>query len=234
MTDAITAFDARSALAGLRPQPFGSGNPNKIVDPLIEPMWAGIRALAAIGDEVAIVDEGGATIDDQPAVSEALGEARLAEALIVDGILTKMAIRDGGGVFVAMDDLPTAGQMMSRPLIGIRRTRAEDVTRALDAEREARTFRSDDTVTFVATDLLWLDGESILDVPLQERRRLLESTLGESDLVRRGVFVRPPADPWMSSWRSVGFTRIAYKSANSRYRPGMPSPEWINLPMPRR
>ncbi len=57
-------------------------------------------------------------------------------------------------------------------------------------------------VALVAVDLLWLDDESICDVPLLERRRLLESVLTESQLVRVGVFVKPPIDRWLGGWRS--------------------------------
>jgi ATP-dependent DNA ligase len=89
-------------------------------------------------------------------------------------------------------------------------------------------------VRFVAIDLLWLDGESVLDVPLLERRRLLESVLAESDLVRRGVFVRPPVEAWIGSWRSVGFTGLSYRAANSRYQPGKAGDDWVSTPMPRR
>ena len=59
----------------------------------------------------------------------------------------------------------------------------------------------------MAIDLLWLDGESLLDVPLLERKRLLESVLDESELVRRGAFVRPPIETWIGSWRALGFVR---------------------------
>jgi ATP-dependent DNA ligase len=133
-----------------------------------------------------------------------------------------------------MDDLPTASQLASRPLLGIRRTQAEQVTRAMEAARAARNFGPDDVVTFVAIDLLWLDGESLLDVPLLKRRRLLESVLDESDLVRRGVFVRPPIEAWIGSWRSLGFTELSFKAANSHYQPGTATNEWVSIPMPRR
>ena len=46
---------------------------------------------------------------------------------------------------------------------------------------------------FVATDLLWIDGQPIDDVPLLERKRLLEAVLDESYLVRVSAFVRPSA-----------------------------------------
>ena len=225
----------RAAFAGLRPQRFGDGHPGRVLDPLIEPLWTGVRALAAIDDEGAtLAGEDGALIDGHADVADALALAALADRLIVDGFLTKLAAGEGSGVYVAMDDLPSAGQLASRPLLGIRRTRAEEVTKAMEAARAARTFGPDDTVTFVAIDLLWLDGESLLDVPLLERRRLLESVLAESDLVRRGVFVRPPIDSWIGSWRALGFSGLSFRAANSRYQPGKASNEWVSAPMPRR
>lgn len=227
--------DARTVLAGLRPQAFGDGNPDRVLDPLVEPQWAGVRALAAIDvDEATLADEGGTPIDGHPDVAAALAEAALAERLVVDGYLTKLTVRDGSGIYVAMDDLPSASQLVSRPLLGMRRTRAEEATKAMEAARVARTFEPDDTVSFVAVDLLWLDGEGLLDVPLLERRRLLDSVLVESDLVRRGIFVRPPIEAWIGSWRALGFTGLTFKGANSRYRPGLASDEWANAPMPRR
>jgi hypothetical protein len=226
---------AKTTLAGLRPQPFGHGHPGRVLDPLIEPLWTGVRALAAIEiGAVALVDDAGCPIEDLPAVAAALAESMRAEALILDGYLTKMAARDGGGVYVAMDSLPSAGQMLGRPLLGIRSTRAEDALKAKEAAREAREFGPDDTVRFVAIDLLWLDGEPLLDVPLLERRRLLDSALTESDLVRRGVFVRPPIEAWIGSWRSLGFSGLSFKAANSRYRPGTATDEWVSTSMPRR
>jgi bifunctional non-homologous end joining protein LigD len=231
----IDPIDARAALAGLRPQPFGDGHPGRVLDPIIEPLWSGIRALAAIdGDAVSLVGEMGDPIAGHEDVVEALAEAAAAEGLVLDGFLTKLPDRDGSGVYVAMDDLPTAAQLAGRPLLGIRRTRAEQVTKAMEAAQAARTFGPDDVVTFVAIDLLWLEGEPLLEVPLLERRRILESVLGESDLVRRSVFVRPPIDAWIGSWRSLGFTELTFKAANSRYRPGTATTEWVSIPMPRR
>lgn len=236
MTDrTIDRTAARTALATLRPQPFSGGNPRRILDPIVEPMWSGFRVLAAIdGSDVTLADEVGESLDGHGDVAAALAEAAEADGLVVDGFLTRLPDRDGSGVYVAMDDMPTSAQLASRPLLGIRRTRAQDVTRVMEAARAARTFGPDDVITFVAIDLLWLDGEFLVDVPLLERRRLLESVLTESDLVRRGVFVRPPIDAWVGSWRSVGFTELSFKAANSRYRPGTATDEWISIPMPRR
>lgn len=227
--------DARTALVGLRPQTFGDGHPGRVVDPIIEPLWTGIRSLAAIDrGEVTLADEDGHPVDGHQPILAALADAARTERLVIDGFLTRLAARDGSGVYVGMDDLPSASQLASRTLLGIRRTRAQEVTKQMDAARAARTFGPGDTVTFVAIDLLWLDGESLLDVPYLERRRILESVLTESDLVRRGVFVRPPIGAWMGSWRALGFTGLSYKAANSRYRPGVATADWVSATMPRR
>ena len=49
------ATDARGVLATLRPQAYGNSGPQKIRDPLVEPLWVGVRILTA-------VDAGGATL----------------------------------------------------------------------------------------------------------------------------------------------------------------------------
>jgi ATP-dependent DNA ligase len=86
----------------------------------------------------------------------------------------------------------------------------------------------------VAVDLLWLDGESLIDVPLLERKRLLESALLDHELVRRTMVVRPPVEAWYGQWRALGFREFAVKGANSRYRPGTVSPHWATQIIPRR
>ena len=226
---------AASAIADLRPQPFAVGNPGRVLDPVIEPLWAGVRALTAIdGRDVELANEAGQTIDGHADVRAALADAATGQRLVLDGFLTKLPARDGSGVYVALDDLPTAGQIASRPLLGIRRSQTDERMKALEAERAAQTFGPDDVVSYVAVDLLWLDGESLLDVPLLERRRHLESVLDESELVRRGIYVRPPIEAWIGSWRAIGFTELTFKAANSRYRPGTVTNEWVSAPMPRR
>ena len=89
-------------------------------------------------------------------------------------------------------------------------------------------------VAFVAIDLLELDDTELLDVPLLERKRLLDGILTASDLVRVGLFVRPPVGPWLVSWRSIGFKRIALKAQNGRYVPGAEAEDWATADIPRR
>ena len=82
---------------------------------------------------------------------------------------------------------------------------------------------------FVAVDLLRLDGQSLLDVPLLERKRLLESVLEQGPLVRVSVMCRPPIDGWVASWQGAGLRGAMMKSANGRYIPGDRTPEWRTI-----
>lgn len=234
--------DARAVLTTLRPQAFGDGRPDRVLDPIVEPQWAGIRALAAVdaGDPGklasgggALVDEDGERIDGYPEILDALAAAALSPGLILDGFLTKQAVQDSTGVYLKVDVDTSVQSAIGHFFLGSRRNRAAEAAEQRAAIRRAETFEPGDVVTYVAFDLLWLDGESLLDVPLLERRRLLDNVLAESSLVRRGAFVRPPIAGWIRSWRAQGFVGLTFRAANSRYQPGATSPDWATAPMPR-
>jgi len=223
------ATDPREVLATLRPQAYGNSNPQKIRDPLVEPLWTGVRTLVAVdAGGAALVDADGNPVPGMASIAAALGESLRGAGVVLDGFLTKQTAH-AAAVIVWPDEMPSL-----KGLVGLRNNRAMDTVALKEDALAARSFASEESVSFVATDLLWLDDTSILDVPLLERRRLLESAIAESDVVRVGAFVRPPIDSWVTSWRSMGFTGLTYKAANSRYLPGEPNPDWVITGMPRR
>jgi hypothetical protein len=236
-TDAIDriAIGARATLASLRPQAFGTGAAGNVREPLVEPLWVGIRSLAAVDTSGAqVVDEEGDAVDGFDRIVGALAAASRTDELILDGFITKQTLSDTAGIWTGTDDIPGMGKLIGQSMIGVRRNRADEAAKRLEASIDERSFGPDDHVSFVAIDLLWLDGESLLDVPLLERRRLLEAVLDESDVIRRGMFVRPPIGTWIGSWRAQGFGGLTFKGANSRYRPGVANPDWAISAMPRR
>jgi ATP dependent DNA ligase domain len=221
--------DPRQFLETLRPQAYGNGAPHKVRNPIVEPLWTGVRALAAVDREGAtLVDADGDSVIGMAAIIEALGESIRAHGVVLDGFLTRQTAH-GAAVIVWPDEMPSMGR-----LVGPRRNRAVDTVTLKEETLAAHTFASEEAVSFVATDLLWLDDTSLLDVPLLERRRLLESAVVESDVIRVGAYIRPPIESWVSSWRSMGFAGLTYKAANSRYLSGEPNPEWVITGMPRR
>lgn len=224
-----SSADPWQLLATLRPQAYGNGAPQKVRDPLIEPLWTGVRALAAVdGDGATLVDADGDSVLEMATIVETLSVSVRADGVVLDGFLTKQTAH-ATAVIVWPDEMPSVGR-----LVGLRHNRAVDTMTLKEETLAAHSFESEDAISFVATDLLWLDDTSLLDVPLLERRRLLESVLVESDSVRVGAFIRPPIESWVSSWRSMGFGGLTYKAANSRYLPGEPNPDWVITGMPRR
>ncbi len=229
------ATSARAAAATWRPQKFSEGRSVEVVDPLVEPLWMGLRALALVeGESVTIRDLDGDEIDDFPDVATQLAQASQAGQLLLDGYLTHQPIQ--GIEAVAYREIsastkasPTIGQMWFG---SFGRLRSRKPPPAEEIGREP--LPPDEDVAFVIVDLLWLDDEPLLTVPLLERKRILESVVAESQLVRRGIFVRPPIDTWVGSWRSFGFSRLAYKGANSRYVPGATNSQWALGDLPSR
>jgi len=230
VTDETTPSGPREILATLRPQTYGKGSASHVRDPIVEPLWTGIRALAAVdADGATLVDEAGGAIMEMEAVLDALVAGARAGGVIIDGFLTKQTTEGRTGVYIASDDMPSMGSLM-----GLRRNRTTDVSKLKEESLEAQHFGPDDVISYVLIDLLWLDDTSLVDVPLLERRRLLDSVIEESDLLRLGPFVRPPIENWATSWRAQGFAGLTFKAANSRYLPGEPNPDWVISGMPRR
>ncbi len=117
--------------------------------------------------------------------------------------------------------IPTHRQVLGTLFLGSSGTK---VAKAIDRTENAPDIDPDLPLTFMAVDLLAIDDQPLLDVPLLERKRILETAFEEADLVRRSAFIRPPIGTFLVSWRAFGFVEIAYKSANSRYTPGQPNP----------
>lgn len=175
---------------------------------LFEPYWPGDRLIARLSDgQVTITDAAG-----EPAGAEfseagpLLALAIDADAAVVDGIWTSQPfVGNGDGARRVAETMVEEGFV-------------ESVTDPAGME----TRRA-----FVAIDLLELDGAPLLDVPFQERRRLLRSVLAEDVRVRISPAVKLPLRPWLDAWRSNGFAYYVAKHVNSRYRPGQQVEDWL-------
>jgi ATP dependent DNA ligase domain len=225
-----------------RPQRFGRRNVRKIANPLIEPLWDGVRCLVLVqaGSEPSIRDEDGESLAEDEelvpeiaAISTSLSEIVSADSALLDGYLTAQPTRSGAGLTIdppqIMSAAELAGQFFVGGLANSSARRQYEESRAI--ETTARGSQ-DSPLAFAAIDLLMLDGDPILDAPLLERKRLLASVISETRLVRLTPYVRPPVDSWIISWRSAGFRALAYKDANSRYQPGEQSDDWATVRMP--
>jgi hypothetical protein len=218
---------------GLRLQWFGTGSADRVPEPVIEPLWPGLRVIAAAQGGTGVLLDDGNDVPGHDELAQALAAAvsTTAAGVVLDAYVTTQVATDDPGVFTGEVDLPKAGNMLTGSLVGRgRRSKREELAEDLGKDH----IGEDDPVNLVAVDLLWLDGEWLLDAPLLERKRLLDAVLPDEPLVRPSVFVRPPFSRWVGSWRAQGFRGLAFKGANSRYRPGEVASDWITRPMPRR
>lgn len=194
----------------------------EIRDPIIEPLWDGLRVLAhfrarsdgAPGGHLELLDADGHDVTRRYADATAeLSQAVIAFEAVIDGILTGQATAsDVGAAIVPQARASAVGMMLSQ---------------APQLTVEALPGPPADTpIAFVALDLLSIDDQPLLDLPLLERKRQLEGLLTQGELVRVSSFVRPPVAPWLNSWKSAGFRGVMLKAANSRYQPGQETAEW--------
>jgi bifunctional non-homologous end joining protein LigD len=207
-----------------RPQQFGRGL-RASAETLIEPGWDGVRVIARFENgRCRFSDEEGTDCGAQFAdVAEALALAAQADDLILDGYLTVQPTQITAGVPLSTIEAPTPGQMMASMVVGGRALRPTVSEHPLDPDRP---------IAFVAVDLLRIDGSTLLDVPLLERKRLLDGALEPSERVRVTPYVREPFGSYLVSWRGLGFQQLFFKDANSRYLPNVRNDAWAVRPMP--
>ena len=102
---------------------------------------------------------------------------------------------------------------------------------ALDERGRARFSLLQDgsgRLALVVFDLLELDSEPLIDLPLEERRKRLESLVGGSP----NVFVSPQFDDGealLEAAREQGLEGVVAKRTDSRYQPGYRGTDWRKL-----
>jgi bifunctional non-homologous end joining protein LigD len=192
--------------------------PVEIRDPLVEPLWSGTRLIAHVTSagatpQVRFLDAFGVDIaPEEPRLATALAEALAADDAVLDVILTAQATTGGVGAAVVTESRTSMMSLLTSREVGV------------EIQRRGEPEESEEAV--VALDLLRLDGDSLLEVPLLERKRLLESVIEQTEIVRVSVHARPPVDPWVATWKSAGLRGAILKAANSRYVPGSFSDQW--------
>ncbi len=84
-------------------------------------------------------------------------------------------------------------------------------------------------VVYQAFDLLHLDGRSLLDVPLEERKRLLAERLRDHPLVRYAGHVEGDGEALFETAKAQGLEGVMAKRRSSRYEPGRRSHAWLKV-----
>ncbi len=84
-------------------------------------------------------------------------------------------------------------------------------------------------IVYQAFDLLHLDGQSLLRVPLEERKRLLQARLRPHPLVRYAGHVHADGTAFLEAARQQELEGIVAKLRHSPYEPDRRSRSWLKL-----
>jgi bifunctional non-homologous end joining protein LigD len=85
------------------------------------------------------------------------------------------------------------------------------------------------TLVYQAFDLLYLDGRSLLDVPLEERKKLLSLVLRSGGRVQYASHVDTEGVAFFEAAKAQGLEGIVAKHRRSRYEPGKRVSTWLKL-----
>jgi bifunctional non-homologous end joining protein LigD len=139
-------------------------------------------------------------------------------------IRARSAIVDGEVVALNEDGRPEFGLLQDRAGMGrfgpgrSERGRGGKPPRGRDAP-----------IVYYVFDILYHDGRLLLDVPLEQRKRLLRSVLGEHPVVRFGSHIETDGTDFHAAVAEQGMEGMVAKLRTSRYEPGKRSRAWLKV-----
>ncbi len=176
-----------------------------------EVKWDGVRALAFVAaDELRISARRGEDVASRYPELAPIAAAYAGRELILDGEV------------VAFDP-------EGNPSFGLLQRRMGLTNLARIRRRTAET-----PVTYVAFDLLWLDGRSLLAEPYERRRELLAELGFDGPAWQTPRHRLGDGEALLAAARERGLEGIVAKRLASPYRPGRRSADWIKVQNRRR
>ncbi len=171
-------------------------------DWIFEVKWDGIRAISYIDDALSIRSRNDKELKyNFPELDEL---KTLASNVVLDGEIVVM--RGGRADFQTL----------------LERTNAVNPR---DIERMARMF----SCTYVVFDILERDGDSLIAMPLIERKKVLKERVKEGDHVIFSLFVEEEGEAYYKAALQKGIEGIIAKRKDSPYEPGVRSGNWLKI-----
>lgn len=87
----------------------------------------------------------------------------------------------------------------------------------------------DGQLEFYVFDILWLNGINLMDMPLLERRRILEQLVPDNEIIRFSESFAANGKEFFKSAEKLGIEGILAKRADSIYQPGVRTKEWLKI-----
>lgn len=196
----MTLFDKRP----IKPMMAKEGEIFDNPDYFFEPKWDGLRAILFFqNNRIELQNRNLRNTTGSYPELLTLGER----------LRSKSAILDGEVVVLKEDGVPDFGRLQAR--FGV-----ED-------RKHVEVLSKTTPVTYVAFDLLHLDGHDMIGSPLSERKKRLKSIVKDSPYLLYGDHVEREGIQFFNEATRLGFEGAIAKERNSRYVPGLRTDYWI-------
>jgi bifunctional non-homologous end joining protein LigD len=93
---------------------------------------------------------------------------------------------------------------------------------------------ADGELIYYVFDVLWLDGISLVDLPLYERKQILNSLIPEDGIIRAGFTMQAEGDKFFKAATEMGLEGIIAKRSDSPYDPGNRTKDWLKIKVQKR
>jgi bifunctional non-homologous end joining protein LigD len=130
-------------------------------------------------------------------------------------IRAKAAVIDGEVVVLAEKGTPDFGKLQAR--FGV------------DDPKRVSVLAKTTPVTYVAFDLLHVDGEDIITLPLVERKKRLKSIVKEGPYLLYGDHVEAEGIRFFKEATDRGFEGVIAKESQSQYTRGVRTDYWVKI-----
>ena len=179
---------------------------------LFEVKWDGVRAIATVHRPGHAHEDGGTRLVSRLGNDITDGYPEL--AALWERVLGRNAVIDGE--IVALDERGNPSFQRLQRRMHLRGAALERLRRQVPA-------------TFVAFDLLWLDGEPLTGLPLEQRLALLEEVLVPGPHLQRSEPIAEHGLALYAAARERGLEGVMAKRLGSAYAPGKRSRDWLKV-----
>ncbi len=187
----------------------GNGVPPNPTGYQFEPKLDGQRVVALIGSDGVVLTNrrGGEITSHYPEL-----------AGMTEAVAPHLAVLDGEVVTFSEKGL----------------TSFQRLQRRMHVVQPSLRLLADTPVAFVAFDLLWLDGELLIDRPQRERRAALESIALKGPHWQTAPVLDATPEELLAACRNAGLEGFMAKKTDAPYQPGRRSSAWWKIKCGRR
>ncbi|HLN46058.1 MAG TPA: non-homologous end-joining DNA ligase [Candidatus Sulfotelmatobacter sp.] len=171
-------------------------------DWIFEIKWDGFRAIAYVNGEVKLISRNDIDlVRNFPEIKEL---KELTNNVVLDGEI--VIIKDGKSSFQAVQERGKA-------------VKTEDI------EKE----RSMAAAEYIVFDILEKNGRPLINLPLIERKRILQDSVEEGEYITLSDFMEEKGEIYYQAAIENDLEGVIAKRKDSKYHPGLRSPDWLKI-----